>query len=248
MQLGGRSLHGLGYRTYVTTAACAFAMTAAEMRDPIAILELGLELCGAYQTRRTGVPAKYQVDPLACTADLRDFVLANPSLHGSRKVARALRYLKDGSESPRETQQALVLGLPLMQGGYGLGVPHMNFEVAASPTARALTGKSSFRCDLCWPDKKLDVEYQSKEKHSGEENRIRDSRRTSALVSMGWTVVPVTGSDLGSLAATDAIAETIREHLGKRTRVRVSDYHARKLALRRRLGLPVGYDWCDWYA
>ena len=123
-----------------------------------------------------------------------------------------------------------------------MGIPRMNYEVKAIAGARTTSGRSSFRCDLCWADAKLDVEYQSREMHEGEESRIRDSRRTNALMAMGWTVVGVTNDELDSLAATDAIADTIRRLLGKRVQVRVSDYHARKLRLRRQLGLPVGYD------
>ena len=102
--------------------------------------------------------------------------------------------------------------------------------------------KYSFRCDLCWPEARLDVEYQSRENHEGELSRIRDSRRANALAAMGWTVLGVTNDELNSLAATDAVAEAIRRHLGKRLRTNVSDWHARKLRLRRRLGLPVGYE------
>lgn len=182
------------------------------------------------------------MEPLTSARTIRDFVTRNPSLRGSGKTADILRYLADGSASPRETKKALVLGLPMMYGGYGLDIPHMNYEVKATPAARALTGKSSFRCDLCWPEAKLDVEYQSKELHSGEKKRILDSRRTNALASMGWTVIGVTNDELDSLVATDAIAETIRQHLGKRSVVRVSRYHERKLKLRRQLGLPTSCD------
>lgn len=162
-------------------------------------------------------------------------------MDGARSVACIVPYLADGSASPRETKQALVLGLPHRHGGYGLGVPRMNYLVKASPAARALTGKSCFRCDLCWPGAKLDVEYQSRWAHEGEAKRLEDSRRANALASMGWTVVSITNDELDSLVATDAIADTIRRHMGKRSQVRVVDYHARKLKLRRQLGLPVGW-------
>ena len=59
---------------------------------------------------------------------------------------------------------------------------------------------------------------------------------------MGWTVINITNDELDSLAATDVIAETIRRHLGIRVQMRVTDHHARKLRLRRQLGLPVGYE------
>lgn len=240
--LHGRSLHRLCKGVLVSSAPFAFVQGADQEKSKIALLELAFELCGTYQTQRTGVPSAYQVEPLASARAIRDFTARNPSLRGSGKTASILRYLADGSASARETKKALVLGLPMMYGGYGLGIPHMNYEVRATPAARSLTGKSSFRCDLCWPEAKLDVEYQSRESHSGEEKRILDSRRTNALASMGWTVVGVTNNELDSLAATDAIADTVRQHLGKRPVVRVSRYHERKLKLRRQLGLPTSYD------
>ena len=73
----------------------------------------------------------------------------------------------------------------------------------------------------------------------GQAQRVGIAR---ALAAMGWTVLGVTNDELNSLAATDAVAEAIRRHLGKRLRTNVSDWHARKLRLRRRLGLPVGYE------
>ncbi|WP_080797478.1 DUF559 domain-containing protein [Arabiibacter massiliensis] len=241
LALQGRALYRLAPGVLTGSAALAL-VHAAQTMDAIDLLQLVFEACGSYQTKRTGVPPAYQVPSLASVKGLEEFVARNPSLRGSGKMAGILRYAADGSASARETKKALVLGLPMMRGGYGLGIPHMNFEVMASPAARALTGKSSFRCDLCWPEAKLDVEYQSRERHEGEKMRISDSRRANALASMGWTVIGVTNDELDSMAATDAIAETIRRHLGKRSPVRVSHYHARKLKLRRQLGLPVGYD------
>lgn len=240
--LHGRPLHRLGNGAYASAAPLVFVHIAAQETSMIALLELGYELCGSYQTRRTGTSSAYQVEPLSSIHALADFATRNPSLRGATKAAKTLRYLADNSASPRETKKAILLGLPMMYGGYGLGIPRMNYEVKANPAARALTGKSCFRCDLCWPEAKLDVEYQSRESHSGEKKRIEDSRRANALASMGWTVVSVTNDELDSLAATDAIADRIRKHLGKRSQVRVSNYHSRKLKLRRQLGLPVGYD------
>lgn len=240
--LKGRPFYRLERGVYSAAPALAFVQVAFREKSEMPVRELAYELCGTYQTRRTGVDSDYQVAPLASVRDLLDFASRNTSADGARKALRALRYVADGSASPRETKQALVLGLPLMYGGYGLGIPRMNYEVKASPAARAITGKSCFRCDLCWPEAKLDVEYQSRESHEGEPSRISDSRRANALAAMGWTVIGITNDELESLAATDAIAGTIRRHLGKRSQVRIADYHARKLKLRRQLGLPTRYE------
>lgn len=242
VSLRGRSFYRLSKGMYVAAPALAFVQVASCEKNLIALHELAYELCGTYQTQRTGVAASYDARSLSSVRDLRGFVSTNHSIDGARKVKRILRYAADNSASARETKQALVLGLPHMRGGYGLGIPCMNYEVKANAAARAITGKSRFRCDLCWPAAKLDVEYQSKESHEGETSRIGDSRRANALKAMGWTVVGITNDELDSLVATDTIADTIRRHLGRRPQVRVSNYHARKLKLRRQLGLPVGYD------
>ncbi len=224
----------------VSSPSLAFFQIAVHEKDFMALLQLGFELCGTYQTTRTGVDSAYQVSPLTSVQALCDFAAQNPSSYGIKKVRKVLRYLADGSASPRETKLALVLGLPMSYGGYGLGIPCMNFEVETSSAALIISGRKHLRCDLCWPKAKLDVEYQSREMHEGEMNRIKDSRRANALAAMGWKCINITNDEFDSMYAMDTIAETIRKHLGKRGRVRVSDYHLKKLRLRRQLGLIVG--------
>ena len=235
------SLLRLDRETILTAPATSFVHLARQASET-ALLELGWEMCGSYQTKRTGARPAYQVEPLTSTRALRTYVTKNPSMGGARKVQRILPYLADGSASARESKLALVLGLPLSRGGYGLGIPRMNYEVSANSAARAISGRRSFRCDLCWPEAKLDVEYQSRERHEGEVSRLRDSRRANALVAMGWIVIGVTNDELDSMLATDTIAASIRKRLCKRLQMRFPDHHARKLRLRRELGLPVGFD------
>lgn len=241
--LSGMPFYRLDKGVYVAAPHLAFTNIASAEKSRVALQELAYELCGTYQTRRTGVASAYDVSPLSSVQSLRDFASANSALRGARKAGRALRHVANGSASARETKLALVSALPYAQGGYNMGVPHMNYEVEASPAARAITGKSFFRCDLCWPDAKVAMEYQSRESHSGEASRIGDSRRANALASMGWTIVEVTNDELDSLAAMDTIAETVCRHQGRCLRPRISDYRARKLKLRRQLALPVRRGW-----
>ncbi len=224
----------------ISSAPFAFLQIAAQEKDFMKLLQLGFEICGTYQTTQTSAVPAYQVTPLTSVRLLRDFVDHNPSFYGAHAARRALRYIADGSASPLETKLALLLGLPMLYGGYGLGIPHMNYEVETNPAALAISGRKHLRCDLCWPKAKLDVEYQSREMHEGELSRAKDSRRANALAAMGWKCIAITNDEVDSRFAMDVIAETIRKHIGKRNRVRVSDYHSRKLKLRMQLGLLVG--------
>ncbi len=234
------SLYRLTPSIFLSSAPLAFLQIAAQEKDFIKLLQLGFEICGTYRTTQTSAVPAYQVPPLTSVRALRDFVDNNPSFYGANAARKALRYIADGSASPLETKLALLLGLPMSYGGYGLGIPHMNYEVEASSAAFSISGRKHLRCDLCWPKAKLDVEYQSREMHEGELSRAKDSRRANALSAMGWKCIAITNDEADSRYAMDVIAETIRKHIGKRNRVRVSNYHSRKLKLRMQLGLFIG--------
>lgn len=113
----------------------------------------------------------------------------------------------------------------------------MNEKVIANEKAFAIAGRRSFRCDLCWREARLDVEYQSKQEHQGEAMRISDSRRANALAAMGWTVIGITNNEASSLSALGTIANAIRKQLGKRARRNVGNLGDRRLELCRKLGL-----------
>ncbi len=238
------SLLRLDRETTLTAPATSFVHLARQASETALLSELGWEMCGSYQTKRTGTRPAYQVEPLTSTRALRTYVTKNPSMGGARKVQRILPYLADGSACPRANRSShSSSGCPCHAEGYGLGIPRMNYEVSANSAARAISGRRSFRCDLCWPEAKLDVEYQSREHHEGEVSRLRDSRRANALVAMGWIVIGVTNDELDSMLATDTIAASIRKRLCKRLQMRFPDHHARKLGLRRELaGCRFGFD------
>ena len=232
------SLQSLGSGIRSASPLLAFLQEAGRCNDFATLLLLGWEMCGTYQTRRTSWNCGYNVRPLATVRSIREFVKRNPTQHGARTVTRLLPYLADGSASERETIMALLLGLPLKYGGYALGIPRMNYRVDATSEARAIAGRTFFRCDLCWPSARLDVEYQSRESHEGEESRVSDSKRANALENMGWDVVAITNKELDDPTAMDGIAQTIRRRLGIRSRRSNDTQAAKRLELRRTLGLP----------
>ena len=59
---------------------------ATRIRNEVSLLWLGWELCGSYQTRRTGASVGYDVEPLTSVRALRDYVACNSSLGGALLV------------------------------------------------------------------------------------------------------------------------------------------------------------------
>lgn len=240
-ELPARSLHRLTDDLFVVSAELAMCQAMHGEGDFIRELQLLWEACGTYCTKLTGVStqkgALYELKPLTDPRKLLSFCRKNPSVRGSGRVLRCGRFLEGGSASPRETDLALLLGLHERYGGFGLGIPKMNWVVEASEEARAISGKNSFRCDLCWPEAKIDVEYQSDLEHRGEASRIDDSRRANALMAMGWSVIGVTNSEASSLSSINAIAESVRRRLRLPFRSRIGDLADRRSKLCSKLGL-----------
>lgn len=228
----------LGGGVSVAAPPLALAQMARELSFP-RLVEVGYGICGTYRAGAPGSDARFDAEPLDSVRSMRAFLQANSHLDGSAMALRALRYVADGSASPRETKLAVLLALPQRYGGYGLGVPQMNREVHTTAEARRLCSRATLRCDLSWLGAKIDVEYNSRSFHQGEASRIGDSRRANALMAMGFTVVAVTNDELDSLSATDVIARTVARALGMRWRTTVKDYRSRRIALRRQLGLPL---------
>ena len=239
------SFRRLGPGVYACAPALVFALAGGQKTSDVALLELAYELCGTYSTPLTCEKSVYNTSALATADELADYARRNGDVKGARKALRLARFVADGSASPRETKLALLLGLPHTMGGGGLGIPRMNYEVEATREARLIAQRASFRCDLCWPEACLDVEYQSRAIHGNEASRIDDSRRENALHAMGWEVVGVTNEELDSQAACDVITSTLAKRLGKDPRVRTKDYRERKMSLRAELGLPTD-SWSTW--
>ena len=238
LPLSGNALQRWNESILLSSPSLAFIQEAS-MRSFVDTLVLGFELCGTYQQKTLATSTVYGTQPLTSVRKIRGFLERNSRLFGAQRARAAASYLVDGSASPRETQAALLLGLPAFYGGYGLGMPSMNYEISCTPQATAISGRRTLRCDLFWPEASIAVEYQSREFHSGDLCRIRDSRRTNALQAMGIAVVGLTNNELESVEATDVIVETVRKAQGVRFRTAVGNYHARKLRLRRQLGLPL---------
>ena len=203
-----------------------------------AILELGFELCGTYRTAKTEAPAAHNIPPITSTKKLKEFASTASQQPGIRKATACLKYLCDNSASARESALAILLELPLRDGGYALGTPRMNAVVASTETTQQIYRAQYMKCDIAWPDSKVDVEYQSRYAHEGETARIRDSRRANALGELGWTVISVTNEELNSLQACNAIASRVRKALKLKKRALPAGYELKQRSLRWELGLP----------
>ena len=197
------------------------------------LIHVGCELCGSYAL--VGPEGKPQErPPLTDLGSLRAF--AEYCLKdASAPARRALRYVLNGSASPKETELMLLLCLPGNLGGYGLPAPIMNLPFTLSAEAHAVYS-SDPRLDLAWPVRNLDVEYDGEDSHTGAAH-ARGVARTMALRLDGVEVLVVAKQQLYNETAFEQVAVEIARKLDVRLRTRSAGAAAARRQLRRELGL-----------
>lgn len=87
------------------------------------------------------------------------------------------------AESPMESEARLVM----LDGG--LPAPELQYEI--------IDGRGQLRrLDFAWPDHRVAAEYDGMDWHSGAEAMLSDRNRTTALMEIRWTVVPIVYDDV----------------------------------------------------
>lgn len=198
-------------------------------------VHLGYEFCGTFapdDSQPYGVRTRI---PLTTPEKLAAYFRKAEGVRGIKTARSLLPHILRGSASPRESTLAELLTLPYLRGGSKIRHPAMNAVIPIPPRSRWATDRSSLRCDLLWPDKRVAVEYDSTLCHTGAERIAEDASRKNALETLGFTVVTATWKQVSDFQEYNRFARTVAKHLGTRIRPSCTDYSARQFALRREL-------------
>lgn len=207
----------------------------ARMMSFVRLIHLGLEFCGTFAPDASRPYGLRTIEPLTSPEKIASFVSRIEDAHGAKAVRAALPHLLSGSASPRESTLAELLTLPYLHGGSRFEHPAMNAVIPIPARSRWTTNRSSLRCDLLWPDKRVAVEYDSTLCHTGSERIADDASRKNTLEALGFTVVTATWKQVENYQEYNRFAQILARHLGTRIRPICSDYPARQFALRREL-------------
>ena len=176
-------------------------------------------LCGAYCWGDEGLPKRR---PLTTIEEISMYLncierecerTAIRRLDGLTRAVRALAFAIACARSSEEIACGMLLGLPTRLGGFDLGMPLSNPSIMipiATPEGERLVERFP---DLFWRDRKLIVEYDSDAFHMTGRRRGRDANRVIEFRAAGFTVMPITTSQLFSYdllenAARQIIADT----------------------------------------
>lgn len=178
-----------------------------------------MEFAGTYRLPAgEGGQVAYGLGAAISRDGLRAYLDAQPASKGTTRAREVIDLAFDGSASPMETALALMLTMPVEQGGYGLPRPRLNQPIAVNGNARIqlLSSKSGMRADACWERERLVLEYDSEEFHAaqGSGKLIDDAERANSLAALGYRVLSVKYGQVAQMDRLDLLARQISEILG----------------------------------
>lgn len=207
----------------------------------IELVKLGYELCGVYslpmsQPNYAGIPRGYsRRKALTSVARLTAHVASQSNNRSVKKARWALRYVLDGSASPRETELSMLMVLPRKLGGYGLRKPEIRHEFATSSEVLLFLSGKSAAFDLHWPDAGLLLRHGGQALKGNDDDRKRNRHLTS-LDAAGSRVVHVTNRDIRHAESLDEVADAVARCHGRHLRNDLQyDFAARQAELRERV-------------
>lgn len=203
---------------------------------PVRLIELCMELCGTYSL----VPEEdygftTHNDQLSSVDSLLSFVKPMRRIQGANRVMSAIRFLQDGARSPMETREYLLFCLPKHRGGYGLPKAELNYQIDLDEEKQNIAGRKYFVCDMCWPERKVVVEYDGDRDHSSREARSNDAIKKNMLTNMGYTVFTITANEINDIEKTKQIVKSIAKSLNHRLQGLPKDWNDRHRHLRKEL-------------
>lgn len=191
------------------------------------LVKVGSALCGTFRIDPMSPGGLSTRRPLTTRKRIAAYVKAQAGLNGVKAARRALPHVFERAASPPEVFLCMVLGLPRLYGGYGLDAGKVNHCMVPSKKAKALSGRSFLVPDLCWPETRLAIEYDSNSEHLSGTQAARDAKKRLALEHDGFRIITVTTSQLGCAADMRSVAEEVARHNGVPLRIRGKQF-ARK--------------------
>ena len=228
-QLPPHSFYTADSGVYVCSPELCFLLLA-RSGSLLHLIEIGCELCGTYAISHKSTGSFRNVPALTTPARIGAYLQEVGRRHGVESAEKALEFVSDGSDSPRETSVFLMLTLPERMGGYQLQKPKLNARLDIKGKAQERVVRDHYIVDELYLDdegKPLGVvEYDSAEHHfkkQTEDGRevgvdavkiVSDDERREAIRAEGIDVVTVRREDTKIFDQFDEKAGRIAAFLG----------------------------------
>ncbi len=193
------------------------------------LVEIGINLCAMYVKDQDSSFGQRQREPVLTSKLLTEYISNTNNMKYHKKALQAAKFVQDNSRSPIESKLATISCLPKYQGGYGMKLPKLNYDIYHSNAGKKLLNRESSNCDLVWPKEKIVLEYDSDLAHGNIEQFAYDKMKYRSLTISDYKVFPIVSKDLLSLDRLDELFMSIKKQLnGKSERATLKKYRMKR--------------------
>ena len=198
----------------VASPELAFTQIAAS-RPLVEVVRAGCYLCGTFSIGDEGRGYTGERPQVATLESLRSYVATlPPRTRGRRRAHEALEHIIEGMASPMEVFLGMAYGMPPKLGGFGPFTMHANQRIEIDDRVQRLLGSRYLRGDLYLPDFYADLEFDSREYHTGQYRLDHTLARRNALEAMGVKTISATYGQLDTFEKYETFTWMLRRRLG----------------------------------
>lgn len=164
----------------------------AQTRSLLEVVEIGCYLCGMFAIGDEGHGYVGPRAPLTTPERIAEYLEMSGGAYGIARAREALRYITPLAASPMEVLLVMAFVLPPRLGGWDLPEISVNQRIEIDERLRILAGTDHFVGDIYLPSVRGDVEFDSREYHSGKYRLDHTQTRRNILEAMDVKTVSAT--------------------------------------------------------
>lgn len=194
---------------YTENGVCTLPYLFLRYANELSLLKLiflGMEICGI----------RDELKPLCTERKIKSCAYSLKRHHGRNNALKAVQFIQSRSYSPMESRLYMHLCLPNYLGGCGFPKAQLNYPITV--------GSKPYYLDLCFPEAKLAVEYDSYTYHSNAHSFSRDNIRSSKIETLGYRVIHVKPGQLKKVDAYTDLVLNISRILQKPVYIRTDQF------------------------
>ena len=208
------SLRRLSGDNTIASPELTFAQMAGH-RSLVETIRVGCYLCSTFSIGDEGRGYTGERSQLATLESLRNYVAElPPRTRGARRSRKALEYVIEGLASPMEVFLGMAYGLPPELGGQGPFVMHANQRIEIDERIQGLLGSRYLKGDLYLPEYGADLEFDSREYHTGQYRLDHTLARRNAIEAMGIKTISATYGQMDTFGKFESFTWMLRRRLG----------------------------------
>lgn len=214
-ELPAHSFRRLGGDSLIASPELTFVQMA-QGHSLLELIEIGCYLCSTFSISSRGRGYTGERQQLMSLDDLTRYLNSLPRrTRGRNQALQALPHIVELTASPKEVHLAMHYGLPPEHGGRGPIAISANQPIEIDEHAQRLLDERYLKGDLYLSEYEADLEYDSREFHTGSFRLDHTQARGNVLEAMDIKTISATQGQINTLEHFDDFTWLLEKRIGR---------------------------------